>query len=319
MQAIDEGKFVDVNGAPQWITMRGADASQQPVLVIAGPGFGYAALAPFFAPWERELTLVQWDQPGAGFTFARNGAEPRSIAQLVDDGIRVAELAAGRLGGRKLALLCFSGGTIVGLNMIKRRPELFSAYIGSGQFVDWARQDSQSYELLLTRAHDGGNAAMRAELEAIGPPPYADAATDAVKSKYAGAPTAREAAAFAALMPVAGAALQGVPAGAAYFAPGLQWPEPMARTFSAYTALRRDLVTFDARTLGPRFGVPMWFVQGADDLYSVTAEVERYATELAAPLVEVVKIADAGHAALLLRADILAALREHVLPRLREA
>jgi len=317
MPSIDEGEFVAVNGVPQWVTIRGADRANPVLLLIGGPGAAFAALAPFFASWERDFTLVQWDQPGAGFTYAQSGAEPKSFAALADDGVRVAELACARLGTRKLALVAFSGGTIVGLNMIRRRPDLFTAYIGSGQIVDWARQDAVSYALLLQRASALGNAAMLAELEMIGPPPYADTATDAVKSKYAGAPTPREAAAFAELMPLMGAALQGVPAGASYFAAGLKWPEPLARSYSVYTALRGEIVAFDARRLGLKFALPMFFLQGDDDVFTVTAEVQAYAAEIAAPHVELLAIAGAGHSALLLRDEILALLTKHVLPELR--
>jgi pimeloyl-ACP methyl ester carboxylesterase len=316
MQSIDSGAFVDVNGAPQWLTLRRADRTHPALFIIGGPGSCFAALAPFFTNWERKLTLVQWDQPGGGFTFAKSGVEATTIARLVDDGLRVAEVARERLGVRKLALLGFSGGTIVGLNMVQRRPDLFSAYVGSGQIVDWRRQDSASYELLLTRARALDDDTMLRELDAIGPPPYADAATDAVKSKYAGAPTPREAPGFAELGSLIGAALQGVPAGASYYPPGLRWPDLMGRSFATYSALRTEIVGFDARRLGLSFGVPMFFLQGADDVFTVTAEVQAYAAELVAPHVEVVLIPEAGHSALLLRNEFLARLIEHVGPTL---
>lgn len=316
MQFVQEGAFVEVNGFPQWLTLRGADPANPALLIIGGPGFGYAAIAPFFAAWEREFTLVQWDQPGAGFTFARSGVEVESIGQLVDDGLAVAAYACRRLGVRRIALLCFSAGTIVGLEMAKRRPDLFSAYIGSGQVVDWARQDAVSYELLLDRARVQGNEAMLAELTSIGRPPYTATAADAVKSKYAGAPTTREAPAFAELGPLIGAALQGVPVGATYLAAGQQWPEPRDRTFAAYTALRSEIISFDARTLGTAFAVPMFFLQGADDVFTVTSEIERYAGELQAPHVEYVPIEGAGHSALLLRHELLMLLSRHVRPKL---
>jgi len=316
MSSIDEGVFVEIGGAFQWLTLRGADRANPALLIVGGAGFGYAALAPFFAEWERDFTLAYWDQPGAGFTFARSGAEVESIAQLVDNGCAAAAAACARLHVRRLALLCFSAGTIVGLQMLKRRPELFSAYVGSGQVVDWRRQDALSYELLLRRARGRHDAAMLQELESIGPPPYADAQADAIKSKYAGELTAREAPAVATLRSLMGAALQGVPAGASYLAAGLAWPEPMLRTFMAYTSLRADIVAFDARRLGSLFEVPMFFLQGADDVFTVSSEVERYARELVAPCVEYVPIEGAGHAALLLTDDLHAALSRLVLPRL---
>ena len=87
MQSIDEGVFADINGVPQWLTLRGADLANPALLIVGGPGFGYAALAPFFAEWEQAFTLVQWDQPGAGFTFARSNVEVASLAELVHDGL----------------------------------------------------------------------------------------------------------------------------------------------------------------------------------------------------------------------------------------
>jgi pimeloyl-ACP methyl ester carboxylesterase len=312
---LDEGFFADIHGVPQWLTLRGDDRTNPALLILSGPGFGYAALAPFFSSFERAFTLVQWDQPGAGFTFGKSGnAGELTLERLVRDGLGVAELARERLRVPRLAVLGVSAGTLVGLHMAQRRPDLISAYVGTGQFVDWRRQDAQSYTLLLDRARRLGGATMLAELEALGPPPYADADADARKSKYAGAPTEREAAAFAELLPLVAAAQSGEPAGAPYLARGVPWPDPRSRSFAAYTALRAELVAFDARGLGLRFAVPMFFIQGADDLYSVTGEVQRYARQIEAPHVELVTVDNAGHAAMFLRAELLAALERHVRP-----
>jgi pimeloyl-ACP methyl ester carboxylesterase len=169
---------------------------------------------------------------------------------------------------------------------------------------------------LLERARERADTAMLAELEALGPPPYADAESDARKSKYAGAPSAREGAAFAELLPLVAAASAGQPPDAKYLAHGVPWPEPRPRSFAAYIALRDEFMAFDARKLGLRFAVPMFFVQGADDLYSVTSEVRRYAAEIEAPHVQLVTIDDAGHSVMFLRAEFLAALERHVRPRL---
>ncbi len=317
---IDEGGFADVHGVPQWLTIRGADIRNPALLMIGGPGFGLAALAPLFATFESSFTLVQWDQPGAGFTFGKTAAAGElTLERLVRDGLRVVELVCTRLGVPRLALLCVSGGTVVGLQMVQRRPEMFSAYVGCGQFVDWRRQDRQSYALLMSSAHERGDAAMLAELQALGPPPYPDAGADARKSVYAGAPTERERAAMADLPPAVAAALAGEPRDATYLARDVPWPEPRPRAFAAYTALRAELVAFDARRLRSRFAVPMFFIQGADDLYSVTSEVRRYAREIDAPHVELVTIAGAGHSVMFLRAELLAALERHVLPSLRDS
>ena len=87
---IDEGFFADVGGAPQWITLRGADRAGPPLLMLFGPGAGFTRMAPFFAPWERDFTLVQWDQPGGGATFAKNGEMALSLDRLAADAAAVA-------------------------------------------------------------------------------------------------------------------------------------------------------------------------------------------------------------------------------------
>jgi hypothetical protein len=54
----------------------------------------------------------------------------------------------------------------------------------------------------------------------------------------------------------------------------------------------------------------------ADDVFTVSSEVQGYAAELAAPHVEYVPIAEASHAASFLRHELLALLQRHVRPTL---
>jgi len=63
--SIEEGRFVDVHGVEQWVSIRGSDVKNPVLLIVAGPGAGISRMAPFLAPWEKEFTLVQWDQPRA--------------------------------------------------------------------------------------------------------------------------------------------------------------------------------------------------------------------------------------------------------------
>ena len=171
MQSIDDGAFVNVNGVPQWLTCAGPIDPIPRCYSSAGRG-------PASRPSRRSLPPGNASSRScsgisrAGASRSRStGAEATTVARLVDDGLRVAELARERLQVPKLALLGLSGGTIVGLEMVRRRPELFSAYIGSGQIVDWARQDAASYALLLARARALRDETMLRELTAIGPPP----------------------------------------------------------------------------------------------------------------------------------------------------
>jgi pimeloyl-ACP methyl ester carboxylesterase len=316
-QSLEDGLFVDINGVEQWITIRGCDLKNPVVLMLPGPGVGFSRMAEFFSPWERDYTLVQWDQPGAGATAAKHGEKacgPLSYDRIVRDGIAVVEWVRRRLSVPAIALLGFSGGTIIGLNMVSQRPELFSAYVGSGQIVDWARQDTLSYRMVLERARSARSAPAIAELEMIGAPPYSRASDDAIKSKYAGAPTAAEQRALARLDPKVMASMNAPPPDATYVPKGLTLGDTRTMAMAAYRALRGELVAFDARRLGLKYFVPMVFLQGEMDVFTVTSEVKSYVEEIEAPRKVFTLIEGAGHSAFLMRDEFLASLNRHVRP-----
>jgi len=313
--AIDEGLFLDVNGQPQWVTIRGRDPANPVLMIVTGAGAAFSPLAPLFSPWEARFTVVQWDQPRAGATLAKTPDDPRpfTYARLADDGCEVAAQACARLGVARLALFAISGGTITAMHMLRRRPELFSAYVGNGQVVDWRAQEATSYRLMLAAARAAGDAAAVAELEAFGPPPWADAMTELAKSRYANAPTPAEQAVMAG---PAMAAAREPPPGARWIAPVTPHPEPMAAAFAAYREIRAEMQGFDADALGLDWPLPMIFLHGAQDAHTTAAEVEAYAARITAPVVRYVPIPEGGHMSSFLVERLLALMEAHVRPRL---
>jgi pimeloyl-ACP methyl ester carboxylesterase len=318
---IESSRFVDVNGLEQWVTLRGNRADNPLVLIIAGPGAGLSVLAPFFASWEDSFTIAQWDQPLAGATHARHGREvgEYSVDRLARDGLVVVEYLHSYLLARGLKArvipLAHSGGTVVALHMIKRRPDLFAAYVGTGQIVSWARQDTVSYQLLLEQARATGNAQALADLERIGPPPYSDTATDAVKSTYCGALSAGEQEALASLDPHIIGAMFNPPVDSPYLPPGLILEKDVRSVaMAAYDRLRPEIVAFDADRLGVDFGVPMLFLQGENDVFTVSSEVRSYVDRIRAPYKAYASVERGGHTSWLMRDRFLQMLVAHLRP-----
>jgi len=73
-ERVKEEMFVRIGGIDQWITIKGDDRNNPVLLFLhGGPG---DALSPFadamFAGWEKDFTLVQWDQRGAGRTYGKS-------------------------------------------------------------------------------------------------------------------------------------------------------------------------------------------------------------------------------------------------------
>lgn len=65
---------VQIGGIQQWIQVRGQNVNNPILLFLhGGPGIAFIPMAPAFqTPWEQSFTVVEWDQRGAGKTYASN-------------------------------------------------------------------------------------------------------------------------------------------------------------------------------------------------------------------------------------------------------
>ena len=178
-QRVEEGRFVPIGGIPQWITIRGDGCGNPIVLVLhGGPG---NTLSPFadqlFGSWEKQFTVVQWDQRGAGRTYGRNPPAPGvtlTLDRMTADGVAVVEYLRQRLGPPKVILMGGSWGSILGVHMVKSRPDLFRAYVGFAQIVSYRENQPTSYAKVEAAARAAGDEALVAALDAIGAPPWKD-------------------------------------------------------------------------------------------------------------------------------------------------
>jgi pimeloyl-ACP methyl ester carboxylesterase len=147
--AVEEAGYVRIGGIDQWIAIRGSDLAN-PVIVFlhGGPGEAPSPFLDEFAPWLARFTVVAWDQRGAGKTFARNGLKTpdMNLARLVDDAVEVADYAKRKFLGRKILLVGQSWGSFLGVQVARKRPDLFAAFVGTGQVVDFAESADRRAE-----------------------------------------------------------------------------------------------------------------------------------------------------------------------------
>ncbi|WP_324585136.1 alpha/beta hydrolase [Agriterribacter sp.] len=184
-KVINEEKFILVNGIEQWVTIHGEMSKPVILFLHGGPG---SPISPYSATlykgWEKEFIIVQWDQRGAGKTFARTAPEeltpeylkanPLTVEQMVADGIELAEYLLKRLEKKKIILFGTSWGSVLGVKMAAKRPELFYAYVGHSQVTDPAG-DLTLYNKVYLLAEKNKDTASAAVLNAIGIPPYDEA------------------------------------------------------------------------------------------------------------------------------------------------
>jgi pimeloyl-ACP methyl ester carboxylesterase len=291
-QGINEQTFVQIGGIEQWISIRGDNRDNPVILVLhGGPGVSNAPFAPALIPWEKDFTVVEWDQRGAGKTFGRTGPDGSgvlSIERLTQDGIELTQHLRSRLQKEKVILFAVSFGSVLGLKMAYARPELFAAYVGSGQFINAADGDALGYKLTLAQGRALENSEAIRALEAMGPPPWPDVKTRSAAKGWATRLTKPDdpaskmnvLAMLKALPDYSDADLKNLAAGAAFST------EPLVR----------DAMSFDARTLG-RILIPVFIFQGVDDLNTPTPLVQRWFDDLNAPAKEMIVVEHASHGA----------------------
>lgn len=310
--AIDETGFVRIGGIPQWVSIRGEDR-RNPVLVVfhGGPGaafqiIGYEAMR----PWEKDFTVVQWDQRGAGRTFGRNGADGSgalSIDRMAQDGVEVVQHALSLTGQSKAIVLGASWGSILGVEVARRRPDLLHAYVGAGQVADMQANEAEGYKGLMARLKARGETKAQAQLAEIGPPPYASLDVLLRQRKIL---TAHPPASERGL--VTGALAAALSAPGARLADVADWLG--GQTFST-NQLYVPMMTYSDLDDGRSLAVPVVVIQGDEDIQTPTILAKAWLEGLQAPRKDFVLITGGGHNALLtLPGPFLAALNEHVRP-----
>lgn len=175
--AISEDGFVPVGGIEQWVAIRGRDRSRPPILFLhGGPGEAQSLLLSLFAPWEERYVVAQWDQRGSGKTFEKNGPSTpdMTLEKMAQDTIEVTQNVLRRLGLRKLVLVGHSWGSILGLTAARLRPELFHAFVGTGQVINGRELVDDWRTSALARAQAAGDNQAVAAIKGLGPDDLAD-------------------------------------------------------------------------------------------------------------------------------------------------
>jgi pimeloyl-ACP methyl ester carboxylesterase len=310
---IDDETYIPAGGLDQWITVHGDDAKNPVLLVVhGGPGDVIWPFRDRIMGWEKAFTVVQWDQRGAGKTFTRPGQQkpPMGLELIAADGVAVAQAMRRRFGKRRILLLGHSWGSMVATRMAQLQPDLFGAYIGTGQVASWAACVQAQFDYLLARAKARGDTAFAAELEAIGTPNPKDVGqyfrfTRGLRGQLPEPDRiwlADLRARMTATPGIGEAGLKALGAAMGYSGQGLL----------------ADMVAEDLTTSAPRFDLPYVLIQGREDITTPAPAALAYYAQVQAPRKALQVIEGAGHFAFLTHPEaFLAALQAKALPAAR--
>ena len=271
-RGVDESQYVPIGGIDQFISIRGDDRSNPVILFLhGGPADAQSPFLQEFLPWEKYITVVNWDQRGSGKTYGKNGpATPgmdtpaAALDRLTADAIEVAEYACRRLSKRKVTLVGHSWGAILGLNVAKRRPDLFYVFVGTALLVSWKQSLEDSEAWARREASSEHDEATLKALDQAATLRLDDMQRLAASAKYR--MTEDDLAYLNMQKSIIG------PSNAPPKGDAADWVAGGAFTIPKLVPI---VFSFDARTLGTDFSLPIFIIQGKHDHVASFVEAQK--------------------------------------------
>ncbi len=288
---------VRLGGVDQWLVIRGRNVNN-PVLLFLSGGPGGSELGRvlhFNRALEDNFVVVVWEQRGCGKSYpAINPKSALTVDQYVSDVIELTGILRERFGQDKIYLMGHSWGTIIGVRAVQERPELFHAYIGTGQMVNVRETDQTIYRMLVQYANEKGDTVYAQELSNLGQPPYYGSNPIMQYKQVLG----REYGIFEEPNIKSEAYKREGDLMGQAFIPEYGWLDRvgfMLGAMDTFNAVFPQLQEFDFRTDALDFQVPVYFILGRHDINATYWLAEEYFQMLRAPSKQIYIFEDSGH------------------------
>jgi pimeloyl-ACP methyl ester carboxylesterase len=316
--SIAELSQVELGGREQGISIRAADP-ESPVLLYLSGGPGQTDLAyarVLLEPLVAYYVVVVWDQRGTGTSYgALDPTADLTLDQAIADTTQLANYLRDRFDEEKIYLLGESWGTTLGVLAVQQHPELYHAYIGSGQMVSQRVTDQIIWRDLLAYADRTGNGELYDQVLTLGEPPYRDTpwANSFVMGNYPLLETDyTPPAAYIRRGEAAGIGPYGVLASEYTFVDKANVIRGLVDMFSL---MYPQLQEIDLRTDVPALQVPVYVLDGANELRGRRELAQEWFAQLDAPSKQLITYADAGHSVVFEEADaFLQLMNETIVP-----
>lgn len=304
--SIAELTTVELSGQEQGISIRAADPDKPVLLYLSGgPGQSDIAFArALLQPFEQDFVVVVWDQRGSGRSYAAlDPTSTYSLDALVGDTIALTDYLRERFTEDKVYLLGESWGSTLGVLAAQQRPDLFHAYIGSGQMVSQRDTDRIIWRDLLAYADRTGDGQLYDQILTLGEPPYRDTpwANTTVMGYYGLLETPYDPpAAYVARGEASGVGQFGLFGSEYSFVDNANLIRGLVDMFSV---MYPQLQAIDFRTDVPELDVPVYVLDGENELRGRRELAHEWFAQLTAPHKELISYENAGHAVAFEQAD----------------
>jgi len=319
---IYSNELVNLNGHNHAINIRSENINNPVILYLhGGPGWPVLPYAYKFSRlWEKDFTVVHWDQRGAGKTHCAN-PKYNPVEARFEDFLSDTEAVVGylreKLGQKKIIIVGHSWGSLLGVHFVKNHPNAVAAYVGTGQIAFNWEQEKAGYDFALGQAYARNDEDAIQRLESLSPYPDVDKYMDKMEVqrdyiiRYGGALVNRDS-----YMDY-------------YYSAFFESPDyTLSDWVCAFDAMQnyyhealeerqysKDSDIGNLPALGLDFEVPVFFFLGAHDQHISSRIGIEYFRDIKAPHKRLVLFDGSAHAPPIEQPEeFYRALRDHVLP-----
>lgn len=281
--SISEKVFIDINCMKQGMFIKGKDINNPVLLYLHGGMPDYFLTEKYPTGLEDYFTVVWWEQRGSGMSYSSNIApETLTLDQMISDTLEVTNYLRQRFHKEKIYLMAHSGGSLIGIQVAAKNPELYYGYIAVAQIEYQLKSEKIAYDYMLEQFKANGNKEMVRKLEAApvtmtGGTPDAYRALRDPAMHTLGIGTMHE--------------MNSIVTG--IFIPQLQSPEyTLSEKFHTWTAKAKsgiavlwdDMLTTDLSQKVTKFEIPVYFLEGVYDYTCNYALAKDYFEKIDAPV-----------------------------------
>ncbi len=165
-----ERTYLEVNDIRQGMFLQSKDTGSPVLLILhGGPGSPEISFELQYPTGLDDLfTVCWWEQRGSGISYHSDiPRDTMTVEQMIDDTLIVVDYLRERFNKEKIYLMGHSWGSLLGVLTVQRAPELFHAYIGTGQVARQAESEKLAYSYMLEQFRNAGNKKMVRRLENI--------------------------------------------------------------------------------------------------------------------------------------------------------
>jgi pimeloyl-ACP methyl ester carboxylesterase len=295
-ESIAEIREIRLGGIEQAVLIRSYNR-YNPVLLYLHGGPGTTEMIPFRLNQhnlEKYFTVVIWEQRGTGKSYSSNIPEDTmTVDQFISDAYELIEYLLNEFNKEKIVLAGHSWGSMLGMLLIHKYPDLFYAYAGSGQVVNPYKAERISYEYCLGKAEDD---ALEELLELDYPEAYLK--IDPEGEWFGKIKTERK------CLVKLGGEIYGQSDYSAFFntdlflAPEYSWFDFIKFAEGSVFSLKAmlpEIIEFDLKSIVKETSVPVFFLQGRHDYNTPSLLVEDFFNQLDAENKELIWFENSAH------------------------